>query len=137
MLKYKSFPIADEKEINAFLEENKHGVARDGVAYLDGRIIFMYSSLTREEGEQQVLASAIRTMIADARSSLATADHKVHSFKEMAARGIKDADKEVMKAKEEYEAIEAQIMHSIKILEEVEAGTWRGWRMPLKVERKK
>lgn len=124
-MKYKSFPISEDEKISVFLEEHKEHIARDSIAFLDGRICIVYDDRTQEELEKASMLASGRATILQWRTEMLGADVDERYWRRQALKGNnKKAENIIIDTADRLSNLRTQIQFARAMLKEIEEGTW-------------
>ena len=97
-MQYATFKITEEKEINAFLRENKQKIARDGVAFLDGSICILYEERSPGQTERDLAVDAAQLYINTQLSEAMGHELDIRCWRSLKLKNVKNADVEISMA---------------------------------------
>ena len=126
-MKFKSFKVTEEKEINAFLDKNSDAIAGDGVGFSEGYVSFLYSSMDEAEKKKQHTIMFINKFIAQMTGELMGLDSDEKFFRGKAlSTNDKQYDQLIMDTAEKKKNKLKYLEIADTILKEVEEGKWIG-----------
>ena len=122
-MRYKQFEVQDEDAVNKFLTKHSPHVSRDGTAFLDGKICFLYNPDSDEEVENEGIKAAITVYINQQLTELMSADvdHRYWTSQELKGREVAD---KVAGAKQRIEQHQIHIRYARALLTEVGSNKW-------------
>lgn len=124
MLSYKTFKVSDEKGINDFLAEWSKNLAGDGIVYVGERVCYTYNTEDAPERDRNILMEGMKQ--GRMKNLMTAAAHEVDQryHRGQAAKGVKGADTEVVKACNNRDSQLAQAYYTQQLIDLVEHGEW-------------
>lgn len=130
-MRYISFDITDVDGINAFLAEHGDQLAPDSVSYQGGtlfrqrRICFLYSSDTVEDIETQLLISAAKKEINDARQRYITIETEIRYWHSRLLSG-ENVSEQLVESEKNRSNVTTRIRTAESVLKDLETKGWSG-----------